>query len=602
MSLATLAGEYELLTCLSNNALSRVYLAVNSGGDKVIVKFLMESDRFFDELARYYACDDSQHICKVLYNYPAYEVSRKPFIFTEDLLKLLGGESLLAPGTELTVSRMMNSRMASVGAIVLEYVDGRPLLEVFHLQKEKEKLYYLKQLANAIAEMHQNEEYHGDLVAENVLVRESDARVFLIGLGFFNGKRNWPPTSLSPEHRIDDGEGVGFPSDVYMFARNFLTHLEDPSRTTLRLIQSCVSEDPSDRPSIHEISKKIEKAHHVASRPLAGFNRSFFMKLASLTVFLFTSAIGITFVARNPVLDMREQAIVHAELDPTKAIEKLYDLRRAEIIDSEWQQILARDIATIKKNQADFSPIPFNPGELARPLAVFAFKRDPLVISENAHYNLGDWVSFNGQNGYVEGINSRQIIFNFDGNERRLHFDEPDFYVRHTIDEPCVIVWNHEENLSQLLDGAISKTNWDHLETPLSLAEYRSQQVSYSNGKVYGSFDAQNMHEFLSRVEQHLDFEDRGNQVDITVAEGQLPLYLTFNQFIVEEIPAEVFCKDFSETLGIEIELPGYLHGRMLKRQPLLNRSWQDLFYEAGFRWVIAQKGGNYKIIVKELL
>ncbi len=258
--LATLDGKYELQRCLSDSGRAKVFLAVVGTGKPVIVKFITEPDAFFEEMARHYTCD-SDRICQVLYNYPPFSISHQPALLTAEIAELFGESAL-------EEAEWRQSPLARWGALVLEYIDGPPLLSAFDDLDDSEKLRHLRDLALAVRDMHRCGEYHGDLCPENVLLNRDTDSVRLIGLGYSAGKPRRSAVPEDPPRAARDAKRCGLAADVYMFAEFFLSALGSPSPRLRRLIRACMARRPSARPGIELLCRQVAR---LRPAPSGGF-------------------------------------------------------------------------------------------------------------------------------------------------------------------------------------------------------------------------------------------------------------------------------------------------------------------------------------------
>jgi hypothetical protein len=65
-TIAVLDDQFYLHTDLGGSSMTRAFRATHVTGEEVVVKFVWNSDLFFDELANLYGCDESPYFCMPL--------------------------------------------------------------------------------------------------------------------------------------------------------------------------------------------------------------------------------------------------------------------------------------------------------------------------------------------------------------------------------------------------------------------------------------------------------------------------------------------------------------------------------------------------------
>jgi len=245
MTLAILDQQFELLRRIDRSPRAQIYLASDCRGQRWIVKFIMDPDHFFDELARHYTLGEVKGVCRLQRNYPPYLASGNPFLFEPDLLRLFEEELSHDRNGRLSAETMHASPLARVGALVLEYVPGVPLRDVIVELDGPDQIAHLLGLAQVIAELHGRGEYHGDLSSDNVMMDTANGDVRLVGIGTGSSLQGEP------------GESPGWQGDVHTFAHHYLMVLDSPSPKLRALIAACMHSDPSQRPGMADIITRL---------------------------------------------------------------------------------------------------------------------------------------------------------------------------------------------------------------------------------------------------------------------------------------------------------------------------------------------------------
>ncbi len=612
MTFGIFDNQYELIACLSNCSYSKVYLGLNRAGEKVVVKFLMSSEQFFEELARYYACDDCGYLPRLLYNYPAFSISQAPVFFSRDILKLFDCRELLEREETLTHEQMMDSPMAEVGVLILEYIEGGPLLRELRPLKPAYKLDLLLELATGLRELHRNGEFHGDLTPENVLLDQNSGQIRLIDLGFFPGKKQWAPYALSPEHREGASLGPGSPSDIYMFAFHFLTAVERPNRRLGSLIRRCIRENPLRRPDINDLCQELSRLRRGVRPMKPSFAYPTILKRWSrrmvFAALAFSSLVGITWITIDPIFEKRKNILATAEDQPVQAIEDLKSLRLQAMEAGKEPWVigdLVEKIARAKWMRPGFPIRPMEESALERPIAVLAFARDPVLVGRDEIYQLGDWVSLGGETGYISDINWRQITVDFNGKNHKITLKKPNFQVPYSMDVHCAVIWGHAGNLPRLMaaiETMLKKTEFSPsaARNPL-LAALGSEEtkLQVASDASFGSYQASNIEEFLDKLQPRLRIQHTVEGPRISRKENQPPLKLPFRFYNISEgMTLARICQGFEEKTGYRFIVPEELGNQRLASENFADTSWEEMLLQLGFEWEINEENGTYRILV----
>ncbi|MDJ0839767.1 MAG: hypothetical protein QNK37_24845 [Acidobacteriota bacterium] len=251
MAIAILDGKYEIQRQLEVESSSPVYLAADPRGQRRLIKFVRNPDRFFEEMARLYACDGISGVCRLCYNYPPHVVSGQTVLLENDICRMFKEEPLRDTADEETVSQ---SAMARTGALVLEFVPGIPLSEVLCELDDYERLERLAPLAGTLAQIHARGEAHGALCDDHVLLDVMTGQTTVVGLG---------PGESRGIRRRESPTAV----DVRDFARNYLAGIAEPSKRLKRLIAGCTHEKVKRRPSMKTVYRSLVKELALAVRP-----------------------------------------------------------------------------------------------------------------------------------------------------------------------------------------------------------------------------------------------------------------------------------------------------------------------------------------------
>ncbi len=171
--------------------------------------------------------------------------------------------------------------------LVMPFIEGATLQT--HFQGDPKPLpvalWLTRQVAQALAALHQSGWIHGDVKPENVIVG-NQGHVTLIDLGFAaqihtaNGSQfRGTPEYAAPE--VIQGNMAAMPAaDIFSLGRMLwksLTHTEATSETALapvaQLIEQMVSDNPADRPTAEYVTDRLLRleidtlGHHIGPSP-----------------------------------------------------------------------------------------------------------------------------------------------------------------------------------------------------------------------------------------------------------------------------------------------------------------------------------------------
>ncbi|MDE6234243.1 MAG: serine/threonine protein kinase [Muribaculaceae bacterium] len=164
-------------------------------------------------------------------------------------------------------------------ALVMEFIDGLELgdwLTVGKRPAREARLSVVRQIAEALEYIHSSGISHRDLKPDNILITRRGAYVKIIdfGLGdsgdFIVYKRSGgTPSYGAPEQMTDRVEEASTSADIYSLGKIMQTML--PGRSYAGLIQKCLRENPSDRPTATEVLRTLGRMHRIGYMVLALF-------------------------------------------------------------------------------------------------------------------------------------------------------------------------------------------------------------------------------------------------------------------------------------------------------------------------------------------
>ncbi|CAM2010278.1 serine/threonine-protein kinase [Acanthopleuribacter pedis] len=597
--------QYVLIRPLGGNGEREVFLAKDADGEDVVLKLWANDGMFFDELAKHFGLDGSRYICKLLQHLP-------PGSISADMIQLDPGL-----GWDDQKKMLFFNSLPQKGALVLEHINGRALIHVLEETPDRQKFPYLLELCQALLEIHACDEFHGDISRENVILDASTGRVRVLDLGFFHGKKDTPLEELSPEHNPYWTRKVEKGSDIYMFAKNYLGTVTKPSTKLSKLYRACLNPDPKTRPSLEELQTKLSQPEYqVQSEPQkqSGFFARGPLRWATLAYFLAASTVGIALVTDTELFDQREAAMEIARTNPDQAIDELLETRKALYNISDYQlrinreMAIARDIASTRRQTADFRVKKFADGDLEQPIGVFAFPEGAAMVGKNQIYEIGDWVEHNGRQAFISRITPVQVTLEFAGNIEQILFEAPDFYVPPVLYDYGVILWENDNNLARVLD-VLPKLNRSIFGEALpredtilnQLMQRSTASVEAVEGEIAGVFSVFDFNAYAKQLKDLLVFRHEGPTLNVSVAAERVPIHFRYETFRTNGRKLGEFASDLSYYLGIEFQFADGLADRTLPEIETANATWQELCQQLGIVWEKRASDDQTVIFVQSL-
>lgn len=581
--------QLEGVICETDHAL--VCRARLSNDRQALVKFLPKVDFFFEELSRHYACDHSRYLPQLLHNFPPTSVGGIDYLSQSEIERFI---DLSWPDIDIS----------EIGALVIEYVEGQPILEKLKTCSREQQIFTLLQIAEALRDLHSQGECHGQLTPDQVLFDPVSNHIKFVDLSYFQGKIPSVLPQLSPEHNPHSQFEVQAASDIYMFALHFFDTIENPSSKLKRLIQQALEFDPTKRPNIEKILDCLSAETNQPAPLLSRRSRIWSpIWIGILGCYGFFSTIAITHYYDNPLLKARTEILEQNTNDTHQAVIALAQVRADANIDDSTAAILAHDIAQIKKNAPNFEVATISQNQFENPLAVFALKQLPSIITWNHVLTLGDWVQLNNQTGYISKIDSFSLEVTFASKTELILFTPSGF--RYGLADSRVIIWKRPGNLNTLLAGISDladfyQINLDPNESHriLNTILNRDFSIPSSSELLFGSFEVSTFTDFLFKLESMFDLNMRGNNLQLA-NDQSYPLHYTIHFFhFVSEVPASQAYRYVESSIGLPIVLPDSFSNRTIGPLEAFQVSWDEALNLLGYQWEIRDRGRDTEIIV----
>ena len=564
--------QFHLHTPLGGSGSAAVFRATHSTGQDAVVKLIYAKDKFFDELGRLYSLDSSPYFPSCLYNYPPASACDR-----EIPLTLAGRE-------------LADRDSAEVGALVLEPANGVPLSQIMSELPDLEMVNVLLEMTYALRELAKRGIGHADLRPENVFLEREFSEIKIVDLGYYFGKHGDKTAGLSPEHATEHEPGPA--ADVYMFARHFLVPLRRKGRLR-RLVRQCLKTDPAARPSLATIQLGLKQRRRSllpkqSLEIIFGFLRPLNLAMWALIIFL-----GITFLPQiqgDKKVNWQQRRAKLLRKNNLPTAELVTELRALLPLSSgPDRERLIRDIAD-KTHDLDHVKI-LGAEDLAKPIAVFAFNANPLLIGRHEIYHLGDWVELEDSFGYIASIEYNRIQLVYESSLSWHVFDKPTFKVGQAFGNEVALVWNNEDNMNRLFEAI------DQLDIPETIGLSRTRELLSENGRIAGLFVADTPGRVLQAIDE-LVLDDAGEELINFDQESRIPVYFKFMNIQFHDEDVSMLVPRLRTKLGCRVRLESALQSHKITTF-CYNITWQRLLSELGIPWHV-ETDADGKILVLE--
>lgn len=576
---AVLDGQFHIQSLLGGSAHTRVYKATHNTGVDVVIKFVLEADRFFEELARLYATDGSPYFCSCLYNYPPQIHEQAPIPLDRPIGELF--QSTGVPAADCCWDQ--------VGVLVLECIDGRPLLEELADFDDMGRANALLEVAYALEELHALGEWHGELNGRNVLMDRETHEIKIIDLG--HGSLPQTNDSLVDEATVAAGNAA----DMAMFAQHFLGKLRRPGRQMRRFAKQCRRTTAQERPTASDAQAQLKALRKRLSPKrnleiLYGFFRP--VNLAVWVGLVFGSTFLISNMKSKPVNQRRADLISNAKMTPASKADAFRELL-SQAPDDQIRELLVGDIAA---NSDQHHPKIMNGLDAVKPIAVFAFKQDPLVIGREQIYRLGDWIRVDEgmddeQFGYIASIEFNRIKIVYEGAFSWRFFDKPDGYIGVAISSEVALVWNNEHNLDRLIEATAQVGG-------MKIMPERRRGPETDKGKISGLFLAHSPDSFLRTLSSQIPIEVKRKTIFLKeIQDDDIPVYVKLPKILFKDDKLGRLEHMLSDILDHQVIVQDDIREETATIE-LYNTTWQELLTALDLKWQVKIVNGEKTLYI----
>jgi len=293
--------------------------------------------------------------------------------------------------------------------LVFEYVPGQRLDKVIRQGVHTEDCFKICiDTCSALEAVHAYGLFHGDLSPFNVIWSASKNKAYLIDFGAIGG---CTVLSATPEHNPANGVPLGPYTDMVGFGRILMALLP---RAASSLYERCLYDDPDLRPSSTQALRYLERVRDKRERIKKG---------------VVTAAVGLLLlVAMYLVIAVSRPMSKDEQIAQLVSSPSLTNLKKLRIFLFDQEFAGLRDLVTTsvaQMNERLGKTTIIIPSLKEQSLvAVFAVKKHPMFIWEDEVVQLGDWVTIEGEYGYLVEINRGSVVLKTEFGSKEFPYEQ----------------------------------------------------------------------------------------------------------------------------------------------------------------------------------
>jgi len=501
------------------------------------------------------------------------------------------------------------------GYVCLKRQQGASLVTQLRKVKRKQQFLLCMKLIKAVQAIHAQGRAHGALDEDNVLFDErlNTPNILEVLSGFHVDQLE--PHLCAPEQI--QKQQVGFATDVYWLGNLFLREIRRPSFGLRQLIKRCTATDPGQRPKLEDLAKNLSNllANDWEEAAKNWLRPQWSLKLAGGAILLAAGAIlafdqGI-FTSSPPPVNFETQ-LGHRfdELSNKPSKEKgLSEIMASASTEHQWRSVIHQvvqkamsdktlvqpakqilrteytktaDIQNRERLIAGISDINFS--QLDRGLREEGYVNDldeqivgvmlfdwPLLLVKDEVWELGDWVTANGFQGYLSSISL-------------THIDIKDGRENHTID---ISTPPQMTNLDWADKNIYIRGKQANMRTVIHAFKYLGFDIleegqGGSPGVISGYFSFPTPKAFLDEIKSHLRLTVSGATVWIEDSQD-LRTYIPLFHYYINEDSCDGVISNLMQYTGFNYSLASNCDGPSTVY--FVNTELKAVLEMLGYKW-----------------
>jgi len=417
--------------------------------------------------------------------------------------------------------------------LVFEYVPGQRLDKVIRQGVHTEDCFKICiDTCSALEAVHAYGLFHGDLSPFNVIWSASKNKAYLIDFGAIGG---CTVLSATPEHNPANGVPLGPYTDMVGFGRILMALLP---RAASSLYERCLYDDPDLRPSSTQALRYLERVRDKRERIKKG---------------VVTAAVGLLLlVAMYLVIAVSRPMSKDEQIAQLVSSPSLTNLKKLRIFLFDQEFAGLRDLVTTsvaQMNERLGKTTIIIPSLKEQSLvAVFAVKKHPMFIWEDEVVQLGDWVTIEGEYGYLVEINRGSVVLKTEFGSKEFPYEQASILgERYVVYRPISIFPRTtlgEFNLSKVLS---------------TICHLNDNQFGFSNeegvaGLISGSFDNDTYEDFLSYLSDNFESVSfDGTHVSLLPSTLPVSIMAINEYWIIDNINIAELLKLYQPSVGYQL-------------------------------------------------
>lgn len=440
-----------------------------------------------------------------------------------------------------------------IQVLVFEYVAGARLDKVIRKgMAKKDCLTICMDICSALAEIHKYGLFHGDLSPFNVIWSSAKEKAFLIDFGAMGG---CTVLSAAPEHDPANRTSIGPHTDIVGLGRILMLLLPGMKN----IYEKCLYDKIEQRPTAQHVFKVLK---HARDR-----RKNWLRALASAMVLLMVGLGSALLVnGRRPT---HYERVLKAGKE--SSLESLTTLKGFlnDLDFADHKNLVVRFIAehhTRMGKEAVIVP------DLNSYIAIFAVKRNPIVILKEGVLQLGDLAVIEGRGGYILEVNKGNLILKTENGSKQINYPKPEIFDRQTQIYKPISIMPGNRNFLQII------------RIICNINEYQFNANGLIDGNISGGFPAATYLSFFDSLVGHIRFDGynvnvmesaiprsvisaesfwliRGNKLSVLLARYEP--YIGYScEYLGESDPADLIYpvmqfNDLINTMGLKITVAG---------------------------------------------
>ena len=425
----------------------------------------------------------------------------------------------------------------NTSVLVFEYVPGQRLDKVIRQGVHTEDCFKICiDTCSALEAIHAYGLFHGDLSPFNVIWSAAKNKAYLIDFGAMGG---CTVLSATPEHNPANGIPLGPYTDMVGFGRVLMALLP---RSTRSLHERCLYDEPEMRPSSTQALRYLQRVRDKRKRLIKA-------SVAAVSGLLLLLAMYLVVILNRPV--GKDELIAQMAAKPS-----LTNLRNLRIFlfDHEFASLRDLVITSVAQMNEELGKTTIIIPSLKDQslVAVFAVKEHPMLLWEDEVIQLGDWVTIEGEYGYLVEINRGAVVLKTEFGSKEFRYEQARIIDKRYLTYRPISIFPRptlgEFNLEKVLS---------------TLCHLNNNQYGFNNdegvvGLISGSFDFETYEDFLEYLSENFEsvgFD--GHHVSLHPSPLPISIMEVNDYWIIDNVTISELLELYQSSVGYQLIYQG---------------------------------------------